>query len=53
MIRVLLLLLSCFADYETVRDLAHGAFTAGLMNMSALCCIGTVILVRRSRVVRG
>ena len=53
MLHALLLLLSCLADYETVRDLAHGAFTAGLANLSALCCIGTVIVLRRSRLVRG
>lgn len=53
MMRALLLLLSCLADYETVRDLAHGAFTAGLVNMSVLCCAGTVFLLRRSRLIRG
>lgn len=53
MLHAFLLLLSCLTDYETVRDLAHGAFTAGLVNMSALCCIGAVIALRRSRLVRG
>lgn len=52
MMRALLLLLSCLADYETVKGLAHGAFTAGLANMSVLCCIGTAIAVRR-RLFRG
>jgi hypothetical protein len=53
MMRALLLLLSCLADYETVRDLARGAFTAGLVNTSVLCCIGTAFALRRSRFVRG
>lgn len=53
MMRALLLLLSCLADYETVRDLVHGAFTAGLVNISLLCCVGTVFALRRSRLVRG
>lgn len=53
MMRALLLLLSSLADYETMRDLARGAFTAGLVNMSVLCCIGTVFILRRLRLVRG
>lgn len=53
MLRAFLLLVSCLANYETLRDLAQGAFTAGLMSMSALCCMGTVIALRRSRLVRG
>ena len=53
MLHAILLLLSCLADYETFRDLAHGAFTAGLVNMSVLCCIGTGFALRRSRLVRG
>ena len=53
MLRALLLLLSCFADYETVQVLAHGAFTAGLVNLGALCCIGTSIAIRRRRLFRG
>ena len=53
MLHALLLLLSCLADYETVRDLAHGAFTAGLVNMSALCCIGTIFALRRRRLFAG
>ena len=53
MLHAFLLLLSCMTDYETVQDLAHGAFTAGLVNMSALGCIGAVIALRRSRLVRG
>lgn len=53
MMRALLLLLSCLADYETVRDLARGAFLAGLVNTSVLCCIGTAFVLRRSRFVRG
>ena len=53
MMRALLLLLSCLADYETMRDLAHGAFMVGLANMSVLCCIGTAFALRRSKLVRG
>ena len=53
MMRALLFLLSCLSDYETVRDVAQGAFTAGLVNMSALCCIGTAFALRRLRWVRG
>ena len=53
MMRALLLLLSCLGDYETIRDLAHRAFTAGLVTMSLLCCIGTAFALRRSRLVRG
>lgn len=53
MIRALLVLLSCLADYETMRDLARGAFTAGLASMILLCGIGTVFLLRRLRLVRG
>lgn len=53
MVRALLLLLSCLADYETVRDLVHGAFTAGLASMIALCCFGTAFALRRLRWVRG
>lgn len=53
MMRALLLMLSCLADYETMRDLAHGAFMAGLVNGTALCGIGTVIVLRRLRLVRG
>ena len=47
MMRAFLLLLSCFADYETMRDLAHGAFTSGLVNASVLCCMGTIFASRR------
>lgn len=53
MLHVFLLLLSCLTDYETMRDLTHGAFTAGLANMGALCCICTVIVLCRSRFIRG
>lgn len=53
MLHALLLLLSCLADYETMRDLARGAFTAGLANLGAFCCIGTIIVLRRSKLVRG
>jgi len=53
MLRAILVLLSCVTNYETVRDLAQGAFTAGLVNMSALCCIGTAFVLRRRRFVRG
>lgn len=53
MLRALLLLLSCLANYETVADLAHGAFTAGLANLTVLCCVGTVFVVRRRRSIRG
>jgi len=53
MLRTLLLLLSCLANYETMRDLAHGAFTAGLANMSALSCIGMAFALRRRRFARG
>ena len=53
MLHALLLLLSCFADYETIRDLAHGAFTAGLVSMSVLCCIGTGFVLCRRRFFAG
>ena len=53
MMRALLLLLSCLADYETVRDLAQGAFTAGLVNMSALGCTVAVLALRRQKLFRG
>jgi hypothetical protein len=53
MMRALLLLLSCLADYETIRDLARGVFLAGLVNTSVLCCIGTAFVLHRSRFVRG
>lgn len=53
MMRALLLLVSCLADYETMRDFAQGAFMAGLVNLSVLCCIGTVFILRRSRLFWG
>lgn len=53
MMRALLLLLSCPADYEAIRNLTHGAFMAGLLNMSVLCSIGAAFALRRSRLVRG
>jgi hypothetical protein len=53
MMRALLLLLSSLADYETMRDLAHSAFTAGLVSMSILCFAAAVFLLRRSRLIRG
>lgn len=53
MMRVLLLLLSCLADYETVRDLAHGAYTAGLVNMSVLYCTGAIFALRRWKLFPG
>lgn len=53
MLRALLLLLSCLADYETVREIAQGAFTAGLVNLGALSCVGTLFAVRRGKLFRG
>ena len=53
MLRAFLLLLSCLADYETVRDLAQGAFTTGLMNMSVLCGTGAVLALRHRKLFRG
>ena len=53
MMRALLLMLSCLADYETMRDLAHGAFMAGLVHATALCSIGSVIVLRRLKRIRG
>jgi hypothetical protein len=53
MLRALLLLLSCLTNYETVLGLARGAFTSGVANMSALCCIGIGLAFRRKRFVRG
>lgn len=53
MLRAFLLLLSCLADYETVRDLAHGAFTAGLLNMSVLCCTGAILTLRCRKLLPG
>ena len=53
MLHALLLLISCLTDYETVRDLAQSAFTAGLVNMSALFCIGMVFMLRRRQLNRG
>lgn len=53
MMRALLLLLSCLADYETVQGLARTVFTAGLVNVSVLCCIGTAVATRRRRLFRG
>ena len=47
MLRALWPLLSCLTDYEAVGDLTQGAFTAGLVSMAVLCCIGTVFAVRR------
>ena len=49
MLRALLLLLSCLTDYDSVRNLAHGAFTAGLVNTSVLCCTGTILALRRRK----
>lgn len=51
--RAFLLLVSRLANYETVIDLGEKAFTAGLVSMSALCRIDTVISMRRSRLIRG
>lgn len=51
--RTLLLLLCGLANYETIRDLAGGAFMAGLLNMGVFCGIGTAIALRRSRSIRG
>ena len=53
MMRALLLLLSCLADYETVQGLARSALTAGLVNVSVLCCLGTAIATRRRGLFRG
>jgi hypothetical protein len=53
MMRALLLLLSCLADYETIQNLARGVFTSGLVNMGAFFCIGAVFVVRRLRLIRG
>ena len=53
MLRAFLLLLSCVADYETVRDFAQGAFTAGLVNMTVLCCTGAIFTLRRRKLFRG
>ena len=53
MLRALLLLLSCLADYETVRGLAHSAFTTGLVSMSVLCSMGMGLAFRRRRLIRG
>lgn len=53
MMHALLLMLSCLADYETMRDLAHGAFMAGLVHVTALAGIGSVIVLRRLRLIRG
>ena len=53
MLHALLLVLSCLADYETVRNLAQGAFTAGLLSTSVLCCIGTIFTLRRRKLFLG
>lgn len=53
MLRAFLLLLSCLADYETVRGLAHGAFMAGLANMSLLCFSGAILTLRRRKLLPG
>ena len=53
MLRAFMLLLSCLADYETARDLAQGAFTAGLVNMSVLCCTGAILALRRRKLFPG
>lgn len=53
MLRALLLLLSCLADYEMVRDLAQGAFTAGLVCMSVLCGTGAIFALRRRKLFPG
>lgn len=53
MMHALLLMLSCLADYETMRDLAHGALMAGLVHVTALGGIGSIIVLRRLRLIRG
>jgi len=52
MMRALLLLLSCLTDYETTRNLAQSVLTAGLVNMSALGCMGTIFALRRRKFFR-
>lgn len=53
MLHALLLLLSCLADYETVRDLAQGAFSAGLVNASFLWGTGAILALRRRKLHPG
>jgi hypothetical protein len=50
MLRVFLLLLSFFTDYEAVAGVAHRILTAGLVNVSILWCVG-VSLIARQRLV--
>ena len=53
MLHAFLLLSSSIADCEPIRDLVRGAYTAGLVNMSVLCCMGVVLALRRRRLIRG
>ena len=53
MLDAFLLLSCCLADCEPIRDFDRGAYTAGLVNMSFLCCIGVVLALRRRRLIQG
>ncbi len=53
MLHALMLLISALTDYQTMSDLAQGAFSMGVANVSLLGCIAAGLALRRWKLTRG